>query len=132
MLDGVLQEHVSGNIHSEVAVKGVVVNRAASNGAAILSPKMDAIMVIGVRRRIPIGKIVEMVVVNTIAANLAVGAGGDSVIYVVDVGVREREVAPVTRNRPGRIMASDIVNCQIVRQVPRNAINRVCRGQIRC
>ena len=71
-----------------------------------------------------------MVVVNTIAASLAVGAGGDSVIYVVDVGVREREVVPVTRNRPGRIMARDIVNCQIVCQMPGDAINRVCRGQI--
>ncbi len=48
MLHGILQEDVSGNIDAKVAVKGVVVNRAARNCPAILAPKMDAIVVISI------------------------------------------------------------------------------------
>src|SRR5258708_5664703 len=104
------QEDVSSNVDAEVAVKGVAVNRAAGDCPAILAPKMDAIMVIGVRGGIPIGEVVKMIVVDAIAPNFAGWAGSNTVIYMVDVGIREREVVALTRKRPGGIMASDLIH----------------------
>ncbi len=49
----------------------------------------------------------EMIVVDVVTASFPNRARGDTVIYVVDVGIRESEVVPVTRNRPGCIMAGD-------------------------
>ena len=131
VLHGVLEEHMSGNIDAEVAVKGVVVNRAAGDCPAILAPKVDAIVVIGIRRGIPIGEIMEMIVMYIITASLTDRAGGDTVIYVVNVGVRESEVVPVTRNGPGRIMAGEIIYRHKICQMPVDTVNRVCRPQIR-
>src|SRR5882757_273579 len=69
MLHRVLKEDMSGDVDAEVAVKSVVVNGPAPDGSATLAPKVDTIVVIGVGWGIPIGEIVEMIVVDTVAGD---------------------------------------------------------------
>src|SRR4029077_4710612 len=120
-LNGILKEDVGGDVDAKIAVEGVVIDRAAGDGPSILAPQVNAVVMIGVRGRIPIGKIVEMVVVDVIAASLEEGAGGDAVIDVIYIGIFEGEIVAVAGDGPRGVMAGDAADREVIGQMPGDA-----------
>ena len=129
--DGVLKEDVGRYVDPEVAVEGIAVDGASGKFAAALTPDMDAIVVIGVGGRIPVGEVVEMIVVNAVVAHGSGDPGSEAVIDVVNIRVCQREIVSVARDGPRCIMAGNVINGEIVRIQPVNTIDTMGRGNIR-
>jgi len=112
---------VRRHIDAEIAVEGIVVDGAPVQLAAVQTPNMNAIVVVGVRRRIPVGEVMEMVVVNAVVGTDT--AGRYAMIDMINIGVFQDEVASISSDGPGGIMASDVVNRKGVGTDPINAMN---------
>src|SRR6266404_7961866 len=129
--DGVLKKDVTRDVNAEVAVEGIVVNGASGELAAALAPDMDAIMVIGIRRGIPVGEVVEMIVANAVVAHGSGNSRSEAVIDVVNIGVFQGEIVSVTGDGPRSVVAGDVINREVVGIQPVNTIDAVGRGKIR-
>ena len=130
MRDGVLKEDVGSHVDAVVAVKSIIINGASAEPAAALPPDMNTVMVIGVGGRIPVGEVVEVIVVNAVVAHGPCDAGSEAMIDVVDVRVFKREIVSVTGDGPRCIVAGNVINREVVGVQPVNAIDAVRRGKV--
>src|SRR5262249_55554701 len=130
VLDRILQKNVRGDVDAEIAVEGVAVDGSAGDGAAVLPPEMNAIMMVGVGGRIPVGEVMEMIVMDAVGTGLSTRTGSDPVVHVIDVGIGEGEVGAVTGEGPGCVVAGDMVDGHVGSKMPVNAVDGVSGGKV--
>src|SRR6266404_5292238 len=130
--DGILKEDMAGHVDAEVAVKSIVINGASAEPAAALPPDMNGVVVIGVRGRIPVGKVVEMIVVDAVVAHGPGNSTSEAMIDMVDIRIFECEIVSVAGDGPRCVVTGDVINREVVGVQRVNAVDGMSRRGVRC
>src|SRR5205823_5032679 len=99
------------------------VNLSAGDGTTELTPEVNAIVVVAVGGRIPIGGVVDVVVVDAVAADVTSGTRSNAVVHAIQIGVFESEIVAVASDRPRGIVAGEMVYGHFVRLMPVDAVD---------
>src|SRR5260370_10649750 len=110
------------DVNSGVAIKKIVINDAVGRDAAVLSPNMQAIVMIGVGSRVPLHIIMDVVVMYRKTRGGSLRTESKPVINVVDVGIRQGEVVSVPCEGPPRIMSRHVSTRKTATIDSKNAI----------